>query len=165
MCMVLGMFTGGIAYNTKQGITSGAREGSRYGATLPLVASPCSSASGSSTIQQWLSCVTSVTVAAASGELSTSASGMKVCVAFINDTGTSNSTDDVTQYEETVGTATPTFGSTDCYSKYSLASDGMSGKRRVQIVAMRTKKLEAMFFSTTLNLTSSSVTPYEPTTS
>src|SRR5439155_19404706 len=34
--LILGMFTGGLAYNQKQEMTHAAREGARYAATVPL---------------------------------------------------------------------------------------------------------------------------------
>lgn len=39
MALVLGIFTGGLAYNRKISITSAVREGARYGATLACSAS------------------------------------------------------------------------------------------------------------------------------
>src|SRR5688500_18036442 len=38
MMLLLGMFTGGMAYNRRLTITSAAREGGRYAATLPTAA-------------------------------------------------------------------------------------------------------------------------------
>ena len=41
--LLLGMVTAGLAYNKKLAITNGVREGSRYGATLSVASSLCSS--------------------------------------------------------------------------------------------------------------------------
>jgi Flp pilus assembly protein TadG len=164
MAIVLGMFTGGIAYNTKQGLTSGAREGSRYGATLPVLSSPCASASGATNLDQWLKCVSDITVNAAAGELTANSGGRTVCVAYVND-GTSTGSNDVTKFREVTdsgGSEVVATGSTDCFARYSLAADGLTGKRRVQVVVKRTKKLEAVLITQTLNLSSASVTPFEP---
>src|SRR5258708_10200705 len=60
MMILLGMFTGGLAWNRKLAVTNGVREGSRFGATLSVASSTCTSGT-SGTVDCWLSEVADVT--------------------------------------------------------------------------------------------------------
>ncbi|MCA1847120.1 MAG: pilus assembly protein, partial [Actinobacteria bacterium] len=66
MALILGLVTGGSAYNRKLSMTNAVREGSRFGATLD----------GSTT---WASSVQTRTVELATGDLTTS----QVCVQLV----------------------------------------------------------------------------------
>ncbi|MEY2433928.1 MAG: TadE-like protein, partial [Acidimicrobiaceae bacterium] len=54
MMILLGMFTGGLAWNRKLAVTNGVREGSRFGATLSVATSTCTSGTAG-TVDCWLS--------------------------------------------------------------------------------------------------------------
>ena len=166
MCLLLGMFTGGIAYNAKQDITSAAREGARYGATLPVATSPCTTASGATDLDQWLKCVSDITVKAASGGLNVGRAGRYICVSYVYPNGIAGS-NDVTKSRivtDSGGVETATTDTRDCFTINNLPTDGMaSTKRRVQVVTRRTSKLEALLYSSNLTLNSSSVTVFEAT--
>ena len=166
MCIVLGSLTGGIAFNTKQDIGTAAREGARYGATLPVATSPCPSASSGTDLDQWLKCVSDITVNASAGSLATGKSGRYVCVSYVYPNGLANS-NDVTKSRIVVDTGGSEYASTDtrdCFTINGLPADGLPAtKRRVQVVTRRTATLEAMVFTTPLTLKGASATVFEAT--
>ena len=144
---LLGMFTGGIAYNQKLAITNGVREGSRYGATLPIASSSCS------TVSCWLAQVADVVQASSEGELGSTVSTRNICVAFINATGTG--TDVTTRLVRTSSGDTVQAGST-CFS------DGLpSAEKRVQVTGSRQGTIEYLVGTATPTLSSQSVTRFE----
>jgi hypothetical protein len=75
LALVLGILTFGSAHEQKLALTSAAREGARFGATLPA-------SSGN-----WAQQVQDVTVASATGDLDATAPGRQICVALNNGTG------------------------------------------------------------------------------
>jgi hypothetical protein len=159
MTLLLGMFTGGLAYNSKITVTGATREGSRYGATLPL----SSGCGGSGTnLDQWLTCVSNAAVGAASGEMASGADNRYICVSYVNPSG--GAVDDnthATRTREVTGNAAAVYtDGSDCFTKNSLGADGLTGKR-VQVVLSRTRDLELLFTKYNLTLRASSVTPYE----
>jgi Flp pilus assembly protein TadG len=162
MMLVIGMFTGGLAYNSKLSLTAATRESSRLGATLPI--SPDCGSAGTK-VNDWLTCLATVTVNSSDGELASGVSSRYVCVSYVNPSGTLN-TDDATQItttREVTGAAAPVFSSTDCFAKNGVAGgDGFpSSQARVQIYVSRTRNLEAIFFTQSLTLKARSVTLYE----
>ncbi|HEX4979070.1 MAG TPA: TadE family protein [Acidimicrobiales bacterium] len=138
--LLLGMFTGGLAYTRKLAVTDASREGARYGATLPLSAAP--------DVDTWLGQVADVAVASASGELDPGESGSAVCVAHVPGTGSPRRL-------QRVGTSSDVLSDAVCYD------DGRSNEARVQVVAERTSKLEVLVWSDDLSLTSRSVVRFE----
>src|SRR5215212_4763317 len=94
MCVLLGMFTSGFTFNQKLAVTNGVREGSRYGATLP-VSSSCGSGAGTMTC--WLTQVANITEQASEGDLGASAPNREICVAYVYPAGTLVSTDRTTK--------------------------------------------------------------------
>jgi hypothetical protein len=144
MIILLGMFTGGLAWNQKLAVTNGVREGSRFGATLPVANSVCGSGSGS--VDCWLSQVADVTQSASENELGSSVSSRSVCVTYISTTTTRSLT---------------RTSSGDSYSTGSTCfSDGRTDAR-VQVTASRTATIEFMVFTMTPTLASQSVTRFE----
>lgn len=137
--VMLGMFTGGLAYNRKLSVTQATREGARYGATLPLTAEP--------TVDEWLRRVANVTVASSESELRSDRSGVVVCVSYVASSGSPR------RYQK-VGTA-------EAWSNQTCFDDGRAGETRVQIVGRRTSKLEALVWSDDLVLSSQAVSRYE----
>lgn len=139
MMLLLGMFTGGLAYSRKLAVTQATREGARYGATLPLSAEP--------TVDLWLQRVSDVAVASSDGELSPSVTGMQVCVAYVPGSGTPRRV-------LRVGSST-TFSNATCFT------DGRTGESRVQVVGSRPSTLEALVWSRDLDLLSRAVARFE----
>lgn len=137
LMVVLGMLTGGLAYSRKLSIAQAAREGARFGATLPITTSV--------PIGTWLTRVSDLTIASSDGELGPDRPGRFVCVAYVQASGTA-------MRRQTVGAASPVVESQPC-----IADDGRSGEARVQIVASRTSELEVLVYSRTLTLSSHAV--------
>ena len=138
--LLLGMFTGGLAYTRKLSVTDATREGARYGATLPL--------SAAANTDAWLQQVAGVAVASADGELDPGESGAFVCVAYVPGTGTAR------RFEKT-GTATPVLSDGTCFT------DGRANESRIQVVGRRTSKLELLVWADDLTLSSRSVVRFE----
>lgn len=136
MMLVLGMFSGGLAYNQKLSLTGASREASRYAATL---ASSSSGGCGAVGSNAWLDCVVSVAVSSATGEMDSDVAGRNICVAY---------TADGTNWEAThvVGSGDATYTpDAPCYT------DGLSDKR-VQVVLQRAGDIELLFTSIDLTL-------------
>ena len=138
--LLLGMFTGGLAYTRKQSISHATREAARFGATLPLATEP--------TLDGWLDRVGDVLVTSADGELDPNDTGVVICVAHITSGGAA-------RRMEQVGLAAPTFSSTPCFA------DGRTGEARVQVTARRTSKFEVFVWSRDLNLAGNAVSRFE----
>lgn len=135
MSLVLGIITGGSAYNRQLSLTNAVREGARFAATLP----------GGTT---WASDVQTRTVDAAGGDLSSTS---QVCVQLVKSGSVVTPT---TSYSalgsECSGLSAPTVSGTDCV---------------VQVWARRLNgdKLQVFFFTHNLSLKSKSVARYEKT--
>ena len=141
LMVVLGMMTGGLAYSRKLSVAQAAREGARYGATLPITAAL--------PVDAWLTKVSDLTIASSDGELTSSKPGRYVCVAYITAGGAATR-------RQTVGTASPVIEPQPC-----IADDGRTGEARVQVLARRTSDLEALVFSRNLTLSSHAVARFE----
>jgi Flp pilus assembly protein TadG len=138
---VLGIFTGGVAYNNKQQITSAARDGARYGATL--AADQCASSADCGGLT-WAQVVRNVAVQRSAGSLTTSG----VCVALVAGSGAAPAPVDPAHTTKADGTA--------CYA------DGSSDTGlRVQVVVTRTDVLDTLLYKQTLNLESRAVAQFE----
>jgi hypothetical protein len=140
MMLILGMMTGGLAYSRKLSVAQAARESARFGATLPITSSlPTDS---------WLTRVADLAKASSDGELAATKPGQYLCVAYVPATGSPR------RREESGGSPLLTNGT-------CIADDGRSGETRVQVVARRTSKLEALVFSQNLVLDSHAVARFE----
>lgn len=137
MMVLLGMFTGGLAYSRKLSIAQAAREGARYGATLPV----------SGSIDTWLTNVSDLVMASGDGELAPTRPGQTICVAYVTSAGVARS-------RQQVGTAVA-FTDAPC-----LTGDGRN-ETRVQVLAGRTSTLQALVFSRELVLRSHAVARHE----
>lgn len=140
MMVVLGMLTGGLAYSRKLSIAQGVREGARFGATLPITASL--------PVDSWLTRVAGLAESSSDGELTATKPGQFVCVAYVPASGSPR------RRQEVGGSVA--FTNATC-----IANDGRAGEARVQVVASRTSKLEALVFSQDLTLDSHAVARFE----
>jgi Flp pilus assembly protein TadG len=130
--LILGMFSGGIAYNRKITLTDAAREGARFGATMMV---PAPGPSNPAAVDQWRSQVVSRIREIAGGELSTADS--TICVELV---------DVATQPSDTsCGQANPSNAT----------------GRVVKVSASRPAQFEVIFFTRTLNLQSGMTARYE----
>jgi Flp pilus assembly protein TadG len=122
--LVFGMVSFGFWYNNKLNLSTAAREGARYGATLPLA--------GYANTNAWLDAVAGATVGAAGDQLLPTVSSRYTCVALIDSGGTSRRVD-------SGGTVSYSSGSA-CYS------DSLGSESRVQVVAQRSGTINAVLF-------------------
>ena len=153
--LMLGILTAGIAYNRKIAVTNGVREGSRYGATLPVASAP--SCSLSTQLECWLSQVATITQQASEGELGSSVATRQICVAYVYPNGTT--TNDQT-WRIVRSESGDSFASGNCFAD-GRADDA---ERRVQVSASRDGEIEWAFGSTNVTLSSRSVTKFEAAT-
>jgi hypothetical protein len=151
MMILLGLLTGGITLNRKIAVTNGVREGSRYGATLPISAAP---SCGDTPINCWLKSVATVTQQGSEGELNSSVSSMSICVAYVHP-GASGSAQ-VTQ--RLVRTRTG-----DVISAATCYADGRPSdqEKRVQVTGSRLGRLEFIVLTLNPTLSSRSVARFE----
>jgi hypothetical protein len=141
LMLLLGMMTGGLAYSRKLSIAQAAREGARFGATLPITASL--------PVDPWLARVGALTINSSDGELASNKPGRYVCIAHVPASGAA-------RRWEVTGSAAPVPSAGTC-----IADDGRAGETRVQVVAQRTSRLEALVFSRDLTLASHAVARFE----
>jgi Flp pilus assembly protein TadG len=147
--LLLGIFTGGFAYNQKLAIANGVREASRFGATLPITNSQCPSNPGTNgTTACWLKQVADAAQSGAEGELTVSATPPPVCVAFVDSDGT--------------GTKMTRSGTVDSATVSGTCfNDGISAQKRVQVVGSIQGSIEFMVGTIHPTLQSQAVTRYE----
>ena len=137
LILVLGMVTAGVAFDRAQSLAHGAREASRFGATLPT----------GSNLPAWLDSVAATARANAVGNVDASEPSRYLCVALVD-----GSLDQ--RRVETGAGVTYTAG--QCFS------DGLTGTR-VQVVAGRDVEIDAMVFRHTIGLRKQTVSMFEAT--
>ena len=143
--LALGIISGGAAYQSKLSMSNGAREGARYGATLPL--------ENFSTLNDWLDNVSVVAVGAIDDGLPSGTPGKIVCVAYVYPAGTATN-DRTTRRLET--------SSTVAYSNNTCFSDSRpTTERRVQVRVARDGELDAGLLNVALTLTGRGIARYE----
>lgn len=139
LALLLGTVTAGIAYGRSNALQTAAREGGRFGATLPIPAGG---------VDTWLSQVRDVTKAAAIGDLDPAVPGQHICVALLGPAGTPRSV-----VEAGGGT---TYSSSECFA------DGRpAGESRVQVVVRRDTDLQVVFFALNITLSGQAATRFE----
>ncbi len=97
----------------------------------------------------WLPRVGALTISSSDGELEPDKPGRYVCIAHVPATGSA------TKWEVT-GAATAVQSAGTC-----IADDGRAGETRVQVVAERSSRLEALVFSRDLTVGSHAVARFE----
>lgn len=138
--LVFGTISAGIAFTHKIALTQAAREGSRYGATLPI----------GSDMTAWLQSVKNAAVGAAQGDFSDGSPF--VCVAYVAATGTSPATQSLSQSLPSGGLM---YTSQPCFT-----NDGQTDSH-VQVQLRRSTDWNLLVTSTTVHLESTSVSRYE----
>lgn len=154
MALILGMFSGGIAYNQKITITNAVREGSRYGATLPVAPD----------MATWLRAIAIDVRDNATGDLEDGAGGRRICVAYVYPDGTKllDRTSHVVVTTAAIPAVVTSVMGPCTLPNGATFTDGMpDDQRRVNVVASRSAKLEALIFSRALTLQGQSVTRFE----
>ena len=155
--LVFGMISGGLAYTRKIALIDAAREGVRYGATLPV---------GTAGVpDSWFDEVAARVMESASGNLAETWDGQYICVAYIGYGSPRTSSADVTRKREKSGSspAAYTNGSVTNPSSWCF-NDGRGNngsERRVQVVARSSSHFNAILWSTNLMLTGDGVARFE----
>lgn len=137
--LLLGMISSGVAYNQKLDLVSAAREGARYGATLP---STQTFTSGYATPNTWEYGIRQYVVDKSGGALTTA----QVCVSLVE-----GATPSVVGGHTTDAGGQPCVG-TDAYPSYNATTDR---GRRVQVLVSRPGKIDLGVFPT-MNFTMTS---------
>jgi Flp pilus assembly protein TadG len=141
MMLVLGMFSGGLAYNHQSSLANAAREAARYGVTVAEAqCTPTSNCSG----RTWAQLVQAVAVERANGDLT--AAG--VCVALVSGPGNAPVATDSAH--------TTQGGTSACYVDNSTDTG-----KRVQVTTSRPDTLEALVFTKHLTLHAEATAKYE----
>ncbi len=147
LMILVGTVTSAVAYSQKTSLQTAAREASRFGATLPV----------NGDMNTWLHGVANVARDAANGDLGPSVSGQTICVAYVYPNGTS-ANDRNTRLVQTSGVSgAPTSGpASKCFD------DGRpDSERRVQVTVGRKATIQAVVFSTEVDVKSRSAARFE----
>jgi Flp pilus assembly protein TadG len=142
--LALGMISFGTWYNNKLNLSTAAREGARYGATLPVANYASTNA--------WLDAVAGAAVGAAGSELTPSVTSRYICVALMDSSGT------ITRRVDGGGSVAYSTGSL-CYS------DALGSETRVQVVVQRSGTINVVLFSSAVTTTGRAVARFEASTS
>lgn len=145
--LLVGMVSAGIAYNHQLSLTHAAREGGRYGATLPV---------NPGTMDDWLETVINQTVADATGTLDLGVPGRYVCVAYVHPNGTAAGDQTTRRISDETGLQSSQPG--QCFAGNDNRPDS---ERRVQIVVERQTDFSVVFWSTGLTLSTEAVNRFE----
>jgi Flp pilus assembly protein TadG len=144
--LLLGIVTSAEAYGQKLSITNGAREGARYGATLPV--------GNFATLNAWLDDVAAKTKNTVEGGLPTGLSGRAICIAYVFPNGTDTNDRTTSRTENAAGTVT--YAQTSCFSDSRANSE-----RRIQVTLNRNATLDAFLVKQTIGLGARSITRFE----
>lgn len=149
LMLLIGIVSVGVAYNHQLSLTHGAREATRYAATLPV----SNFNSEADPMAAWLEEVADRAIESASGSLDPGTPGWEVCVAYVHPNGTL-ADDSTTSRTETESGASA--GTTSCFV------DGRPNtERRVQVVAQREVDFNVVVFTQTLTLDAEAASRYE----
>jgi Flp pilus assembly protein TadG len=139
LVIVLGLFSGGVAYNRQIALRNAAREGARYASTVDR-------AQVFTNGNNWASNMRDLVVERSEGELTSS----QVCVALVdNTTGTAQAVD----------AAHTTAGGTAVCDTSDTTDSGL----RVQVTVNAPARIEALVFGYTVNLKANAVSHFEGT--
>lgn len=142
--LLLGIVTVGLALNGKNSINNAAREGARYGATLPV----------DTTMTGWLDDVADVAIKSATGQLDNGIDGRTLCVAYVYPAGTAAK--DRTSKVEINPAGVRNYSLGQCFN------DGRpNDERRVQVTASRDTEIFALFFVRGVTLDAESAARFE----
>jgi Flp pilus assembly protein TadG len=141
MVLVLGSFTGAIAYNDKASVTQGAREGARYGATLAI--HQCDDVANCGGLD-WAQLVQSTAVNHSAGSATTSS----VCVALVSGSGATQAAIDSNH--------TTAGGTSPCWIDSSIDTS-----LRVQVSISRVDTINFLVDSMAVTLLSQATSKYE----
>jgi len=155
--LVMGMITGGVAFDRKNTLSHSSREATRFGATLAIEDT-------TGVPNAWLDSIATNAITSAAGQLVPGVRGPYICVAYVGFKPQGSSSADWTRTRvETGSGVTYTNGSVSTPSSWCYDDGrGSDGKqRRVQVVVGLETTLNAVLFSTNLDLRSEAVGRFE----
>ncbi len=144
LMVLVGTVTGGVAFARAHSLDNAAREGARFGATLPV----------NGDLTTWLNDVAAVAQAAATGDLEDGLSGREICVAYVYPDGTGAADQTMSLTIDEAGT--PSTAAAWCFDDGRPPTD-----RRVQVATQRSSFFNAIFFQRDLTLTGRSAAQFE----
>jgi hypothetical protein len=147
LMLIVGMVSAGVAYNHQLALSHAAREGGRFGATLPVV--------NYTTMDDWLDAVAFAVGDDATGSLGPGVPGHYVCVAYVHPAGGSLPKDTTRSRIDDAGTVSYNDGGT------CLTDGRPDTERRIQVLVERDTEFSVVFFSSTLTLDSEGVSRFE----
>ncbi len=146
LMLVFGGIYGGIAIDHKIGITQAAREGARFGSTLPIPPQP------GQTEADWLGQVLTATESAAYNDITPGADSSTICVAFVDPTNATN-----TQFVTMSSSGAPATPASPCLTP----STSLGATQFVQVDIGRDVVFDIGIARWPLRVTSSAVVQYE----
>ncbi|HEX4869089.1 MAG TPA: TadE/TadG family type IV pilus assembly protein [Acidimicrobiales bacterium] len=156
LVLMLGMFTGAMAWNQSQAVGQGARVAARYASTLPLP-TPVGAQTQAQANEVWLDGLIDRAVAASEGELGAAVSGRVVCVAYVDPAGTAITSDDKTIRRQLTGASTRSAVDAQlCFTD----SQG-DGDKRVQVLVTRDGHIDTGFYRIPITIRRTVVYRYE----
>jgi len=147
--LLFGLVSAGMAWNQNLSLSSAARAGARYGATLPT------STTGT-TMDDYLAAITQRVIDSSEGNLGSSVTSRVICVAYWHPSGTA--TLDQNRARTLTNTTVTTSSTTPCFT------DGQgSDDKRIQITVQRTGTIQTGLWTQTVTLSQKVVFRYEVT--
>jgi len=147
--LLFGLVSAGMAWNQNLSLSSAARAGARYGATLPT------STTGT-TMDDYLAAITQRVIDSSEGNLGSSVTSRVICVAYWHENGTDplDQNRSRTLTNTTVSTSSPT----PCFTDNQGHDD-----KRIQVMVQRTGTIQTGLWSQTVTLSQKVVFRYEVT--
>lgn len=152
--LMLGMFTGALAWNQSQALGQGARVAARYASTVPLPADVDPALP--STLEPWLEDLANRAIAASEGAMGAGVVGREVCVAYVDPRGTVGGAADHTASLVMDEAGETTVASEPCFDD----EQGVTA-RRVQLELRRDSHIDTGFYRVPLELRRVAVYRYE----
>jgi hypothetical protein len=146
MILLLGIFSGAMAWNQSQGLGQGSRVAARYASTLPLPVDM-------NDMDDWLDGIADRAVASSEGAMDVGVEGRAVCVAYVHLPGVAG---DETAGRQLVGSGAPSSITTPCFADGQPATE-----RRVQVVLERQGSINTGFYRQTIDIRRKVVYRYE----
>lgn len=144
LAFLLAIVTGGLSIRQSVSLNNSARETARYGAVLPV----------DGNLNNWLATVADVAVTSATGDLSATSPGQRICIAYVYPDG--SATNDRTMRLTEIGGVRTVAVNATC-----MADGRPSSERRVQVTVERTGYFDAFIFNTNITLSGQSVSRFE----
>lgn len=153
--LLLGLFTGALAWNQSQALGQGARVAARYASTLPMPV-PAAGQTEAEVEVAWLEDLAHRAVAAAEGDMDSGVPGRRVCVAYVDPRGALGGSSDRTMSLVLDPTGATTVGTSPCFDD----EQGPTAKR-VQLELRRDGHIDTGLYRFPLSIRRTAVYRYE----